>query len=86
MKKIFNGLLAVLLLFSGFTFSSCYNMYDTYGEYVKARGIEHFEIPAGETSIDENEFVDCDTLKSITIPNSAEIYNLHPTNNYGVLC
>ena len=44
------------------------------------------EIPDSVTSIGEGAFCGCDSLTSVEVPDSAEIHNLHPTNNYGVLC
>lgn len=38
------------------------------------------------TSIGNSAFYNCKSLTKLTIPDSAEIHNLHPTNNYGVLC
>lgn len=52
--------------------SACdsYKNYDKYGEYVDAKQLKHFDVPAGETEIGDYEFLNCSILESVTIPNS----------------
>ncbi len=40
------------------------------GEYVREKELTHFDIPVGVTEIANEEFYGCDTLKSVTIPDT----------------
>lgn len=48
--------------------------------------LETIKFPNGLTKIGKYAFESCEKITNLILPNSAEIHNLHPTNNYGVLC